>query len=47
MTDKQRILVEILPQLDRLANQLWDNERGVEGRKLDKIVDKLKEILNQ
>lgn len=48
MTDKeQQILLEVLPQLESLANHLWDNERGVEGRKLDKIVDKLTEILNQ
>lgn len=48
MTDtEQRILVEILPQLEGLANHLWDNERGVEGRKLDKIIDELTAILNQ
>ena len=47
MTDKeQQIRLEVLPQLESLANHLWDNQRGVEGRKLDKIVDKLAQILN-
>lgn len=48
MTDKEmQIRVNILPQLERLANLLWDNERGIEGRKLDKITEELITILNQ
>jgi hypothetical protein len=48
MTNKEeKIRIEILPQLDSLANFLWDNQRGIEGRKLDKIVDNLIKILNQ
>jgi hypothetical protein len=47
MTDKeQQIRLEVLPQLESLANHLWDNQRVVEGRKMDKIVDKLAQILN-
>ena len=48
MTDtEQQIRCIILPQLESLANHLWDNQLGVESRELDKIVDKPIEILNQ
>jgi hypothetical protein len=47
MTDKeQQIRVEILPQLESLANQLWDDGQSPDGRRLDKILDELRNILN-
>lgn len=42
---EQQIRTEILPRLESLVNHLWDNERGVEGRKLDRIVDDLRNLL--
>jgi hypothetical protein len=46
MTDKeQQIRFEIVPQLESLANHLWDNQLQSEGRKLDNIADKLLQIL--
>lgn len=48
MTDKeQEIRIEILPRLGTLVNHLWDNERGVEGRALDRIVDDLVNLLEE
>jgi len=50
MTDKeQQIRVEILPQLNTLANSLWDdgNTPPQRARRLDKIIDELTVILNQ
>ncbi len=47
MTDKeQQIRVEILPQLESLANQLWDDGQSPDGLRLDKILDELRNILN-
>lgn len=47
MADKEQLIrTEILPQLESLANNLWDSERNVEGRKLDKIIDNVRNILN-
>lgn len=42
---EQQIRTEILPRLESLVNHLWDNERGVEGRALDRIVDNLRNLL--
>jgi hypothetical protein len=51
MTQEEQIRVYIIPQLNSLANNLWDNldeltaTRG--ARKLDTIIDELTTILNQ
>lgn len=50
MTEKEhRIRAEIIPQLQGLANRLWDKEvpDAVSGRKLDRLIDQLLEILNE
>jgi hypothetical protein len=50
MTDKeQQIRVQILPQLNSLANILWDdgNTPPQRARRLDNIIDGLTNILNQ
>lgn len=48
MTDKEtEILTKIVPQLNRLADSLWDSEINRSGRILDKIIKELEEILKQ
>lgn len=47
MTKEQKIRVEIISQLQSLANQLWDTGQNPYGRKLDKIVNQILEILNE
>jgi hypothetical protein len=48
MTDKeQQIRVKIIPQLNSLANVLWDDGNPVDGGKLDKIIEELGDILYQ
>jgi len=47
MTDKEmEIRASILPQLESLANQLWDDGQSPDGRRLDRILDELRSILN-
>ena len=48
MTDKeQQIRVEIVPQLESLADQLWDDGQCPDGRRLDRILDELRNILDK
>lgn len=48
MTDKeQQIRVKIIPQLNGLANVLWDDGNGPLGRRLDTIIGELGDILHQ
>jgi hypothetical protein len=50
MTEKEQlILIKILPQLESLANHLWDNDNlnPMVGRKVDRITDELRNILNK
>lgn len=47
MTEKeQRIRVEILPRLESVANNLWDDGKGRFGAKVDLIAYLIKEILD-
>ena len=46
MTKEQQIHVMIIPQLESLASHLWDNEYPSGGRRLDKIVEELTDILD-
>jgi hypothetical protein len=46
MTKEQQIRVMIIPQLESLACYLWDDS-GMNGRKLDKIINQLTDILNE
>ena len=43
---EQLIRVRIIPQLNTLTNNLWNNENHTQGRKLDSIIDELTNILN-
>ena len=44
---EQQILVKIIPQLNSLASVLWDDGNPQRGRKLDKIIEELGDILYQ
>jgi len=44
---EQQIRVEILPQLESLANQLWEDGQSPDGRRLDDILDELRDILDK
>jgi hypothetical protein len=46
MTKEQQIRAMIIPQLESLACYLWDDS-GMNGRKLDKIINELITILNE
>jgi hypothetical protein len=43
---EQLIRTEILPCLESFANNLWDSGSNAEGQKLDRIIDKLRNVLN-
>lgn len=49
MTKEQQIRVMIIPQLESLACYLWDADTQYlgNGRKLDKIINQLTDILNK
>lgn len=47
MTKEQQIRVMIIPQLEGLSCDLLDTEYFAEGRKLDKIINQLTDILNE
>jgi hypothetical protein len=44
---EQLIRVRIIPQLNTLANNLWDNGNPIQGRKLDSIIDELTNVMQQ
>ena len=46
MTKEQLIRVRIIPQLNTLTNNLWDNGSPTQGRRLDSIIDELTNILD-
>jgi hypothetical protein len=46
MTKEQQIRAMIIPQLESLACYLWDDS-SMNGRKLDKIINQLTDILNE
>ena len=46
-TKIQEIRIKIITQLQSLANNLWDCGLNVQGRKLDKILSELFEILDK
>lgn len=48
MTKEELIRVKIIPELNSLANNLWDdvNAPPKRARKLDKIIDELTNILD-
>ena len=47
MTDKEmEIRASILPQLESIANQLWDDGNSPDGRRMDAIIKQLREILS-
>ena len=43
---EELIRVRIIPQLNTLTNNLWDNGNHTQGRKLDSIIDELTNILD-
>ncbi len=43
---EQLIRVKIIPQLNTLTNNLWDNGNPTQGRRLDSIIDELTNILD-
>lgn len=43
---EQLIRVRIIPQLNTLTNNLWDNGNPTQGRRLDRIIDELTNILD-
>ncbi len=49
-TQEEQIRISIIPQLNSLANNLWDNMDEMvspkSARRLDKIIDELTNILN-
>ena len=47
MTKEQQIRVIIIPQLEGLFYNLLDTGYFIEGRKLDKIINQLTDILNE
>jgi hypothetical protein len=49
MTKEQQIRAMIIPQLESLACYLWDADTQYlgNGRKLDKIINQLTDILNK
>jgi hypothetical protein len=49
MTKEQQIRLMIIPQLESLACYLWDADTQYlgNGRKLDKIINQLTDILNK
>ena len=46
MIKEELIRVKIIPELNSLANNLWDDGDSRHGRRLDKIIDELTNILN-
>jgi len=47
MTDKEmEIRASILPQLESIANQLWDDGNSPDGRRMDAVIKQLREILS-
>jgi hypothetical protein len=47
MTDKEmEIRASILPQLESIANHLWDAGNSPEGRRMDAVIEQLREILS-
>lgn len=47
ITKEQEIRVKIIPQLNSLANTLWDDGNSPLGRRLDTIIEELGDILYQ
>ena len=49
-TQEEQIRISIIPQLNSLANSLWDNMDEMvspkSARRLDQIIDELTNILN-
>lgn len=46
MTKEELIRVKIIPELNSLANNLWDDGDSHHGRRLDNIIGELTNILN-
>lgn len=46
MDKEKELRVKILPQLESLADYLWDNEGRMHCRRLDKIIDEFNAILS-
>ena len=47
MTDKEmEIRASILPQLESIANHLWDDGNSPDGRRMDAVIKQLREILS-
>lgn len=47
MTDKEmEIRASILPQLESIANHLWDNGNSPEGRRMEAVIEQLRKILS-
>jgi hypothetical protein len=42
----QLIRVRIIPQLNSIADNLWDNNDPRNGRRLESVIDELTNILN-
>jgi hypothetical protein len=42
----QLIRVRIIPQLNSIANNLWDNNDPRNGRKLESVIDQLTNLLD-
>ncbi len=48
MTEKEiQIRAQVLPLIDSLASNLFDDGQAIYGRKLDRILMKLESILNE
>lgn len=43
---EQLIRVRIIPQLNSITNELWDDGNNRQGRRLDSTIDELTNILN-
>lgn len=43
---KELIRVRIIPQLNSITNNLWENGNPTQGRRLDRIIDELTNILD-